>query len=128
MTDLKPCPFCGSKPERRVTNNVLHVTCPNCVSIGYHNHVRLGCLADHEWNTRLPAAPRKESEDLQEEVNRLREREKHCATLDEAEKLALIRGYQEIRDAIGLLSDDVSPREIVAKVKEVVSRKESEES
>ena len=47
---------------------------------------------------------------------RLLEREKMCETMDKAEKLALIRALQEIRDAVGLLGDGVSPREIVAAV------------
>jgi len=50
--DLLPCPFCGSEPERFINNEILHVKCPNCISIGFHNHVRLGCRADTEWNTR----------------------------------------------------------------------------
>ena len=49
---LKPCPFCGTKPDRRVVGYILHVQCPECVSIGFHNHVRFGCRADAELNTR----------------------------------------------------------------------------
>lgn len=47
-----PCPFCGSHPVRKVVNNILSVTCPQCVSVGFHNHVRFGCRADAEWNER----------------------------------------------------------------------------
>ncbi len=54
---------------------------------------------------------------LQQEVARLKEREKLCETMDEAEKLALIRALQEIRDEVGLLGDGVSPRQIVEAVK-----------
>jgi len=49
---LLSCPFCGSKPKRYVSNDILHVQCPSCVSVGFHNHVRFGCRADTEWNTR----------------------------------------------------------------------------
>ena len=51
-----PCPFCGSQPKREVERDVLRVYCPNCVSVGFHNHVRLGCLADEQWNIRTPIA------------------------------------------------------------------------
>jgi len=50
--ELKPCPFCGGAPRRWVSNDILHVECPNCVSVGFHSHVRFGALADAEWNTR----------------------------------------------------------------------------
>lgn len=49
---LLDCPFCGSKPVRQVRNNILDIHCPECVSVGFHNHVRFGCRADTEWNTR----------------------------------------------------------------------------
>ena len=48
---LKPCPFCGTKPERRVSNDILQVRCLKCV-VGFYNHVRFGCRADAQWNTR----------------------------------------------------------------------------
>ena len=51
---LMPCPFCGTTPTRRVSHDILHVECPQCVSVGFHNHVRFGCRADEEWNTRTP--------------------------------------------------------------------------
>lgn len=50
------------------------------------------------------------------EVDRLQEREKKCGTMDQAEKIALIRALQEIRDAIGMFGD-VSPHQIVDAVK-----------
>lgn len=50
---LLPCPFCGSIPVRKVSNEILSITCPNCVSIGFHNHIRFGCLADSQWNNRV---------------------------------------------------------------------------
>jgi hypothetical protein len=54
---------------------------------------------------------------VQEENARLRERERLCETMDKAEKLALIRALQEIRDEVGLIGDGVSPRQIVEAVK-----------
>lgn len=54
---------------------------------------------------------------LQQEVARLKEREKLCETMDDAKKLALIRALQEIRDEVGLLGDGVSPRQIVEAVR-----------
>jgi hypothetical protein len=53
---LLSCPFCGSKPRREVKNDILIIECPSCVSVGFRNHVRFGCLADEEWNTRVPNA------------------------------------------------------------------------
>ena len=40
-----------------------------------------------------------------------------CETMDQAEKLALIRALQEIRDEVGLLGDGVSPKQIVEAVR-----------
>lgn len=58
---------------------------------------------------------------LQQENARLKEREKLCETMDEAEKLALLRALQEIRDEVGLFGDGVSPRQIVEAVKSRLS-------
>jgi len=55
--DLLPCPFCGSEPVREVVRDVLSIRCPQCVSVGFSNHVRLGCLADAQWNDRTKAKP-----------------------------------------------------------------------
>ena len=52
LNDLLPCPFCGTAPQRYVNNDILYINCPICVSVGFHNHVRLGCRADSEWNNR----------------------------------------------------------------------------
>ena len=49
-------------------------------------------------------------------LNEYADREKKCATLDEAEKIALIRALQEIRDAAGMIGD-VSPSKIVETVR-----------
>jgi hypothetical protein len=52
MSELKPCPFCGSAPTRLVEKDVLSVECPRCVTVGFHNHVRFGCIAESLWNSR----------------------------------------------------------------------------
>ena len=52
-TELLPCPFCGTLPIRQVSQDILSITCPTCVSVGFHNHVRFGCRADSEWNGRV---------------------------------------------------------------------------
>lgn len=57
MNELLPCPFCGDTPRREVKNDILIIECPSCVSVGFHNHVRLGCLADDQWNTRVAPVP-----------------------------------------------------------------------
>lgn len=49
---LKPCPFCGALPIREVSGDRLYIHCPNCVSVGFCNHIKLGCLADNQWNNR----------------------------------------------------------------------------
>ena len=51
ITELKPCPFCGGEAYREVKNDILQVGCRNCL-ISFANHVRFGCHADSEWNTR----------------------------------------------------------------------------
>ena len=56
---------------------------------------------------------------LQAENANYKEREKLCESIDEAEKLALIRALQEIRDSVGLIGDGVSPKDIVEKTKEL---------
>lgn len=61
---------------------------------------------------------------LQQENSLLKEREKLCETMDRAEKLALIRALQEIRDAAGLLGDGVSPSQIVEAVRELQRERE----
>jgi hypothetical protein len=52
----------------------------------------------------------------------LKQRESTCETMDKAEKLALIRALQEIRDAVGPLGDGVSPRQIVEAVSGMMKR------
>jgi len=58
-----------------------------------------------------------DQEQILKELEQLRERERLCESVDKAEKLALIRALQEIRDEIGLIGDGVSPAQIVAAVR-----------
>ena len=46
---LKPCPSCGTQPQRTIKGQILSVECPNC---GFCNQIRLGCLADSQRNER----------------------------------------------------------------------------
>ena len=50
-SSLLPCPFCGGKAYREVKHDILQVGCNNCL-ITFANHIRFGCRADTEWNTR----------------------------------------------------------------------------
>ena len=55
-----------------------------------------------------------------DELDRLRDREKHCPTMDEAEKVALLRALQEIANLVGLTVEN-SPRETVEAVKKLIT-------
>ena len=57
---------------------------------------------------------------LAAEYNRLREREKACPTMQEAESRALVRALQEIAELTGML-DSASPRQIVERVRKIVT-------
>jgi hypothetical protein len=59
----------------------------------------------------------REYDKLERELNRYKDREKHCATMDQAEKLALIYAIQEIGDVVCLSGLSSSPAQIVAAVK-----------
>lgn len=52
-------------------------------------------------------------------LNEYADREKKCATLDEAEKIALIRALQEIGNIVGFLGAEHSPKELVEAVGEL---------
>lgn len=79
-----------------------------------------------ELNAMREAADRIEEletaiESIKAELASLRERQRLCLTMDEAEKLALIRALQEIRDAIGMVGGDkLSPKDIVEGVRAYV--------
>ena len=66
---LKPCPFCGSMPKREIRNDILNITCSECVSIGFHNHVNYGTVADTEWNTRATDPLLKEMAEALEDLD-----------------------------------------------------------
>lgn len=65
---VRPCPFCGAQPVRKVVGDILSVTCPQCVSVGFRNHVRLGCQADAKWDERHLADRVKQLEDALSEL------------------------------------------------------------
>lgn len=60
-------------------------------------------------------ALRDDIRDVLHEVETMKRREKTCATMDMAEKVALVMAIQKIGRAVGL-TDDNSPREIVDRV------------
>ena len=58
----------------------------------------------------------KQMEDLQRELDTLKEREKSCATMGEAQKVALVKAFQECCDALGIDSMRTSPADLVREV------------
>lgn len=66
---------------------------------------------NEEWMTELI-----EAEGL---LNEYADREKKCATMDEAEKFALVRALQEIGNIVGFLGAEHSPKELVEMVGEL---------
>ena len=52
---------------------------------------------------------------LMDKIEMMEGRERTCATMDMAEKVALVKAIQKIARAVGL-TDDNSPREIVERV------------
>lgn len=58
---------------------------------------------------------------LEKEYKKLQERERHCPTMDEAEKVALLKALQEIAEAVGLNPMIHSPRQTVEAVKSLVA-------
>lgn len=56
-----------------------------------------------------------------EELKRLRARERACATMDEAEKIALVRALQECCAALGM-HDMTTPSELVRAVRELAAQ------
>ena len=58
----------------------------------------------------------KQMEELQRELDKLREREKACATIGEAQKVALVRAFQECCDALGIDRMRTSPADLVREV------------
>jgi len=78
--NLLPCPFCGGEAYREVKHDILKVGCNNCL-INFCNHVRFGCRADSEWNTRIKnnevnlLALLQEIKDLKAEIQRRKDKE-----------------------------------------------------
>lgn len=68
-----------------------------------------------------PTADREDADwlmgDAADRIEMLEERCRKCATMDEAQKMALIRAMQEIGYAVGAIGNELSPREIVERVK-----------
>ena len=52
---------------------------------------------------------------LEAEVSRLKQRERMCATMDQAEKIALVRALQECAEALGL-GNNPTPADLVKAV------------
>ena len=57
---------------------------------------------------------------LAAEYRKLRDRERQCSTMQEAEARALVRALQEIGEATGML-ETASPRQIVERVRKIVT-------
>ena len=57
---------------------------------------------------------------LAAEYRKLRDRERQCPTMQEAEARALVRALQEIGEATGML-ETASPRQIVERVRKIVT-------
>jgi hypothetical protein len=85
---------------------------------------RQRALCDDAWDTvetlqRVGACQaahqRKRIQQLEEEVSRLKQRERTCATMDQAEKMALVRALQECAEALGL-GNNPAPADVVKAV------------
>lgn len=68
----------------------------------------------------------REYDKIKIELAQYKEREKHCATLDQAEKLALAYAMQQIGDAVGLNGLSSSPAQIVAEVKNLQANSQAQ--
>lgn len=59
---------------------------------------------------------RKQIQELTAEVTRLKQRERICETMDQAEKIALVRALQECAEALGISDTNPTPAALVAAV------------
>lgn len=97
--ELLQCPFCGSIPRREVKNDILVIECPSCVSVGFHNHVRFGCRADEEWNTRIAHANTQHSKILEDYDRLAKLAEKQAEEIEQQkERNALMKSNMQIRE------------------------------
>ena len=63
---------------------------------------------------------------LMSEIDRLRERERRCPTMQEAEARSLLRALQEIAGHLGMNTEQSSPAQIVAAVRSLQSNAEDQ--
>jgi hypothetical protein len=123
-TDLVPGPF---KPQHLAADcDEIAAVVLACDAVTYaRTHAaRQRALCDDAWDAvetlqRIGACQaahhRKQIQALEAEVARLKQREHICETMDQAEKIALVRALQECAEALGL-GNNPTPADVVKAV------------